>query len=142
MKLSSIKPVIVDYIPDKLEEGVIYICERYSTAAHNCCCGCGEEVITPLTPADWSIRKSGNTISLSPSIGNWSFACKSHYWIRKNRVAWAGALTQKQIGLVRARDKADKEAYIAAVNLQKEQQSSLSFIIVKFWKAFTRWLQI
>lgn len=139
MRLSAIKPIFVNFIPDRLEEGLIYISERYRTAAHKCCCGCGEEVITPLTPADWSIRKNGNTVSLSPSIGNWSFACKSHYWIRKNRVVWAGALTQQQIDLVSARDKADKEAYIAAINLQKEQQSSLWPMIVKLWQTVTRW---
>jgi len=53
MRKSTIKPTFVNIIPDKLEEGILYICERYRIAAHKCCCGCGEEVITPLTPVDW-----------------------------------------------------------------------------------------
>ena len=32
----------------------------------------------------------GRTISLNPSIGNWSYPCRSHYWIKGNRVVWDG----------------------------------------------------
>lgn len=139
MRASAITPAFVDTIPDRLEESTLYICERYRTAAHKCCCGCGEEVITPLTPADWSVRKEGKAVSLMPSIGNWSFACKSHYWIRKNQVIWAGALSQRQISEVKARDKADKEAYIAVTNRQKEQQVWPVSVIAKLWQAFICW---
>jgi hypothetical protein len=30
----------------------------------------------------------GETVSLSPSIGNFEFSCQSHYFIRKNLVVW------------------------------------------------------
>jgi hypothetical protein len=30
----------------------------------------------------------GKTISLDPSIGNWSFPCQSHYWITSSEVRW------------------------------------------------------
>ena len=139
MKISAITPAFVDTIPDRLEEGLLYVCERYKIAAHKCCCGCGEEVVTPLTPADWSLRKEGNAVSLMPSIGNWSFACKSHYWICRNQVVWAVNLSQQQIDQVRVRDKADKEAYIAAINRQKEQLTRPTFAVVKLWQAFMRW---
>lgn len=141
MSRSSITPAFVDTIPDRLEEGILYICERYRIAAHKCVCGCGEEVITPLTPADWSVHKEGNAISLTPSIGNWSFACKSHYWIRRNQVIWAGDLSQRQIDQVRARDKADKAAYIATINRQKEKQVNSTSLIAKLWQALIRWLK-
>lgn len=141
MKASFITPVFVDNIPDRLEEGILYVCNRYKIAAHKCCCGCGEEVITPLTPADWSIRKHAKTVSLWPSIGNWSFSCKSHYMIRRNQIVWAGRMSQRQIDRVRARDKADKDAYIAAVNRQKEQQTTSTSIGAKLWQAFLRWWQ-
>ena len=134
MRRSSITPVFDDSIQDRLEEGSFYVCERYMTAVHKCCCGCGEEVVTPLSPADWSVQKKGNTISLTPSIGNWSFACNSHYWISRNQVVWAGNLSQQQIKQVKARDKADKEAYIAAVNRQKEQS-----LFARIWQAIVRW---
>lgn len=117
---SALSPRDVDFIPERLEEGVLYICERFNTAAHKCCCGCGGEVVTPLTPADWSIRREGGMVTLSPSIGNWGFACRSHYLIRQNRVVWAATMSPGQISMVRKRDLADKVAYAAAQNRRKE----------------------
>jgi hypothetical protein len=38
----------VGYIPDKIEEGVLYVSIQYCTAIHKCVCGCGNEVVTPL----------------------------------------------------------------------------------------------
>jgi hypothetical protein len=139
MRRSTITPTFVNVIPDRLENGILYICERYRTAAHKCCCGCGEEVITPLTPADWSICKEGNSVSLTPSIGNWSFTCRSHYWIRRNQVIWAGHYSQRQINGVKARDKSDKEAYIAAINQQKDKHEKPISIIAKFWHSLMNW---
>lgn len=139
MRRASITPAYVDTIPDRLEEGILYVCERYRTVAHKCCCGCGEEVITPLSPADWSVRKVGDAVSLTPSIGNWSFACKSHYWIRRNQVIWAGTLSQRQIDQVKARDKADKKAYIKAINQQKDQQARPTSWLAKFWQRLLHW---
>jgi len=139
MRISVITPAFVDTIPDQLKDGILYICERYRIAAHKCCCGCGEEVITPLTPADWSVRKEGNAVSLTPSIGNWSFACKSHYWIRRNQVVWARQLSPRQINKVKARDKADKEAYIVVINRQKQQQASPVSMLATLLQALMRW---
>lgn len=120
MKQTAITPKYVDNIPEKLSEGMLYICERYNIAAHKCCCGCGEEVITPLTPADWLIKNENGLITLFPSIGNWSFACKSHYWIKQNKVVWSGLMSNKEIERVRAKDRSDKLAYIAYINIEKE----------------------
>lgn len=141
MKQKFIKPVFVDIIPDHIEEGVFYICERYTTAIHKCCCGCGEEVVTPLSAADWSVRKTGNAVSLMPSIGNWGFACKSHYYIQQNHVRWATRFSQWQIDQVRVRDKTDKRAFIKASNRQKGKTWKLSAQIFKFLKQAIRWLK-
>jgi hypothetical protein len=78
----------VDVIPDRLRDGVVYVSIGCATALHLCCCGCGLEVVTPLSPADWSVSFDGETISLRPSIGNWRFPCRSHYWIERDRVLW------------------------------------------------------
>lgn len=122
MKSTAITPVSVDIIPEDIEKHKLYICERYKIAVHQCCCGCGEEVVTPLTPADWSIRRNKGRVSVSPSIGNWNFACKSHYWIRNNQVIWAGSMSEQRIQKVQARDRADKEKYIATINRQKRRE--------------------
>jgi len=140
MKLKFIKPIFVDIIPDNIEEGILYICERYTTVIHKCCCGCGEEVVTPLSTADWSVRQTGDTVSLMPSIGNWSFACKSHYYIQQNQVRWATEFSQRQIDQVRARDKADKKAFIQANNKQKSIAGKLSVLVSKLLKSVIRWL--
>ena|ERR1017187_5629516 len=79
----------VKSVPDTLESGVIYVSVEYATVIHKCCCGCGNEVVTPLSPTDWKLTFDGKSISLYPSIGNWSFKCQSHYWIKNNKVEWS-----------------------------------------------------
>src|ERR1044072_437919 len=101
----------VHYIPEQLEPGVIYISMDYAPAAHSCCCGCGEQVITPLTPTDWKLTFDGETVSLWPSIGNWNFRCRSHYVIRQSLIVSAGRWREKQIEDGRQRDKKRKEGY-------------------------------
>src|SRR5260370_35662304 len=101
----------VEHLPDQLKDGVIYISISYATAALKFCCGCENEIITPLSPPDWKLIFDGKTISLEPSIGNWSLACQSHYWIRNNRVRWAPKWSQKQIDRGRSRDGLAKERY-------------------------------
>lgn len=105
-----IQPFFVDFIPEYLEPGTLYVSRRYSTASHLCCCGCGLEVVTPLNPAKWRLIEYGGSVSLHPSIGNWSFPCKSHYWIEANRVKWAGAMSPAAIANVKARDRHDAAA--------------------------------
>lgn len=120
MRHTFLEPRFVDEIPEHLDEGVLYVCERYRTAAHKCCCGCGEEVVTPLTPAGWSVRKRGDTITLYPSIGNWSFRCQSHYLVVRNKVVWAHRMSERQISKVRMRDRIDTDAYVATENRKKK----------------------
>lgn len=101
----------VDYIPDDLKDGTLYVSVAFATAVHKCCCGCGREVVTPLSPTDWKLIFDGETISLDPSIGNWNFPCQSHYWIRHNKVMWAPRLSQKEIKTGRYYDRLAKERY-------------------------------
>jgi hypothetical protein len=78
----------VESAPEELAPNVIYVSVKYATAIHLCCCGCGNEVVTPLSPTDWQLLFDGETISLTPSIGNRGFQCRSHYWIRRSEVVW------------------------------------------------------
>ena len=119
MRQSRIAPKFVDFIPDKLEEGVLYVSERYRTCSHLCCCGCGEEVVTPLSPAEWSLSVRGTTVSLHPSIGNWDYACRSHYVIQDNAVRWAGAMSAQAVAAVQRRDAEDLAAQVLAINRAK-----------------------
>lgn len=94
----------VEFIPDKIEEGILYVSLIYCTAIHKCVCGCGNEVVTPLSPTDWKLTFNGETISLYPSIGNWSFDCRSHYWISNSEIEFAKAWTDNEINSGRRRD--------------------------------------
>lgn len=123
MITKAMKLEIVEFIPEKLDAGVLYVCLRFKTAMHLCCCGCGEEVVTPLSPAEWQIHIDGDYVSLYPSIGNWGLSCKSHYWIRRNQVHWSYAMSEAQIARVRRRDQHDKATYIAALNAVKDSIS-------------------
>src|SRR5436190_12831832 len=101
----------VEYIPDDLKEGTVYVCVAFATAVHRCCCGCGKEVVTPLSPTDWQLRFDGRSVSLYPSIGNWGFPCQSHYWIEHNQVKTAQKWSKRQISLGRAQDARMKEHF-------------------------------
>ncbi|TWU58942.1 hypothetical protein Poly51_17230 [Rubripirellula tenax] len=105
MKYETLKHEFVTHFPDQPESGVLYISIEYKSVSHLCCCGCGEEVVTPLSPADWQITYDGRSISLSPSIGSWTLRCRSHYVITRGRVREAGQWTDEQIVAGRRRDR-------------------------------------
>lgn len=136
MRSTKIKPVFVDSAPDQLEDGVLYVSEKYRTAIHKCCCGCGEEVVTPLSPVEWCLQKEGATVSLHPSIGNWDYKCKSHYLIVRNQVIWAAPLSERGIEMARTRDKAHKKAYIAISNSQKSWHGRLWSLLARLFQMF------
>jgi hypothetical protein len=127
-RLTHLRHEFVEFIPDRLEPAVLYISRRYATAAHLCCCGCGLEVVTPLNPAKWSLFERDGTISLRPSVGNWSFPCQSHYWIDGNSVCWADTLSSSAIAQVKARDRRDAEILS---NVSKGQLAAIWHCITK-----------
>jgi hypothetical protein len=115
-----LKHEFVEFIPDALEQGTIYISIRFATASHLCCCGCGSKVVTPIRPTDWRLIFDGKTVSFLPSIGNWSFACRSHYWIRGNRVEWAPRWSKEEIERGRSHDRSAKETYFGDIEAVAE----------------------
>lgn len=154
MRVQSITPQFIEHLPECLTEGVLYVSQRYKLAAHKCCCGCGQDVITPLTPADWRIRMDGDLVTLHPSIGNWKLDCHSHYWIRRNRIEWAGSMTKRQVALVQRRDEQDKARFIELVNSSKEAMPAevstrprpvtdkVESLFQRVWSALRNWLGV
>lgn len=114
----------VEYIPEELEDGVLYVSMEYATASHNCCCGCGMEVVTPFSPTDWKLSYDGVAVSLSPSIGNWSFPCRSHYWIRQNSVEWAAQWSMDSVEEGRKADRLAKAEYFRHMPESPKQQET------------------
>lgn len=111
-RLSFIEPEFVDLMPTSLSFGKLYVSIKFATTQHLCACGCGKKVVLPLSPAEWSLLYDGETVSMSPSVGNWEYTCQSHYWIKRNRVHWARRWTPQQIESGRARDISDLETYL------------------------------
>jgi hypothetical protein len=68
-------------------------------------------VVTPISPTDWKLIFDGESVTILPSIGNWSLACKSHYWIDRNNVIWARQWSSKEIEISRYDDTIVKQKY-------------------------------
>lgn len=111
MKTKKFEHQFVELIPEVLDEGVLYISITYATALHRCACGCGREVVTPLSPTFWRMTFDGETISLYPSIGNWNFPCRSHYWVDRSRVRSAPAWSDLEVETARRKDDAMRARY-------------------------------
>ncbi|PKP11941.1 MAG: hypothetical protein CVU09_00135 [Bacteroidetes bacterium HGW-Bacteroidetes-4] len=94
MRLLEITPVFVETIPQKLEDGKLYISKEFGIVAHSCACGCGGRCIMDLKPYwkdGWTLTEHGNNVvSLSPSVGNWSGEnpYHAHYFIKNNKIDW------------------------------------------------------
>ncbi len=138
MAFEPIKHEFVDAIPDKLANRTLYVCIDYATAVHKCCCGCGEEVVTPFSPTDWKLTFDGVSISLTPSIGNWSFACQSHYWIVNDTIRWAGSWTPDQIAAGRQRDRLAKQVQIETKSLGHKVPEKKMGVWQKMYTWFSR----
>lgn len=119
-----LKPEFVEFIPEQIEDGTLYISETYATAVHKCCCGCGIKVVTPLSPTGWRMKVQGGQVSLYPSIGNWGFPCQSHYWIKRNAIEWSYQMSKSEIDAGRRQDVRIKEQYFDARAHKAAEQSS------------------
>lgn len=138
-----IRHEFVEFVPSDLDDNVLYISMEHATAVHKCCCGCGNEVVTPITPTDWKLMYNGDTVSLDPSIGNWSFDCQSHYWIRGGKVVWAERWSSDQISMGRSHDRyrtrqyhdGEKRKSVApAAKIEGREEENHSI-----WKRIRRW---
>lgn len=114
MKTDHFKPEFAETFPNALKVGVFYISVEFNSCAHLCACGCGHEVITTLSPAQWAFSYNGKDVSLHPSVGNWALTCKSHYVIDSGRVRWARQFSKAEIDRNRARDRRalEGESYV------------------------------
>ena len=56
----------------------------------------------------------GVSVSLSPSIGNWSEKCQSHYWIINNKIQWASKFSRHEILQTRRARELEREQYFSA----------------------------
>jgi hypothetical protein len=105
MKTVKKAPISLTYVehgcmPDisEMKDGVLYVSKKGCIGIHRCLCGCGEQTVTPFTKitteneefvsdmpgTDWFLTIKNGKASITPSIGNYEFPCKSHYIITNN----------------------------------------------------------
>jgi hypothetical protein len=111
MTLKRLELTRVELMPPVLEPGVLYVSEKYGTAAHLCACGCGSKIRTPLGPTEWSIRETPNGVTMRPSVGNWQKPCRSHYVIDSGEVVWSGGWSEKAVLKGRRAEEAKRAVY-------------------------------
>ena len=111
IRYSRLEHKFVDDIPEPMEPGFLYVSMRYATAMHLCCCGCGREIATPFSPAQWSMSFDGESVSLHPSIGNWNLPCRSHYVIINGGVFEASPWSDEEVSNGQEHDRRRRSAY-------------------------------
>jgi hypothetical protein len=115
MKLSTIKLQRVEFMPKQLEPGILYVSEKFETAAHLCACGCGAKIRTPIGPTEWAVTETPSGPSMWPSVGNWQQACQSHYVIQGGKIVWAPKWTPEQIAAGRLHEQERRTAHYDAL---------------------------
>lgn len=139
MRYKRLEHRFVEHIPEHLEPGVLYVSMEYATAAHSCCCGCGEEVVTPFTPTDWKMTFDGETVSLRPSIGNWMLKCRSHYVIDRARVIEAAPWSNEQVEAERRRDHAAKARFYGQMPKTEKPLTPQPTVRKSIWRRVWNW---
>lgn len=133
--------MFVDYVPESLDEGVLYISLGNRTVVHKCCCGCGNEVVTPLDPTQWKFIYDG-CVSLEPSVGSWNLPCHSHYWIRGNAVLWAEEWSDARVAVARTLQRQRTAKHYGSVPSEQSVPSTPTVSPAKsLWERFWSWLR-
>ncbi len=119
----------VKYLPHELAPGILYVSIEFAVAGHLCACGCGNKVITPLGPAEWTFTERGGRPTLHPSVGNWQLRCRSHYVIAEGQIHWGDQWSDAQIARGRHAEQNRREAYYASRTTRR------------FWQRLWDWLR-
>ena len=126
-------PEFVEFIPSEgkdLIPGVLYISMKHNTVVHRCPCGCGGLSEFMLDPIRYRIEYDGRDVTFKPSIGNSNLQCRSHYWIRENRIEWCAPMEDWQS------KQAQKQELSRALEVREAEEI---IGIGKIWKGFVIW---
>lgn len=86
-------PIVAEYVTllpcdIDVKEGIMYVSEEFEIGVHKCMCGCGNLTFTPFGKDGWNLIEDKGWITITPSIGNYQFKCKSHYVITNGIANW------------------------------------------------------
>lgn len=118
-----IKKLVVEKVvsmPLNLHKGILYVSLENQVVGHLCPCDCGNKVLIRIGEAGWRYTEVKGKVTLSPSLGNWDLPCRSHYWIRKNRIKWSGDWTDEEIEEGRQSDIQKKRQYFEDLYRQRK----------------------
>lgn len=142
--MQNLKHRFVGSVPEQVDPGILYISLEFKTMIHSCACGCGSEVVTPISPKDWKFTFDGASITVHPSIGNWSLPCRSHYIIRRGNIRWADDWSDEQVARGRAADLKRKRGHMpertvlnCSVPNTANEQSDKSSLLKRFLDWFS-----
>lgn len=78
---------------------------------------------------------------MAPSVGNWSFPCRSHYWIDQSRIRWAGAWTDEQVEAGRRQALRERGGTETTDAPPREDNRVQIGLLGRIWVRFGRWVR-
>ena len=137
-RLKAITPVFVEYIPTEGKDlilGIVFISMKHNMVVYRCPCGCGGLSEFMLDPIRFRMEYDGSSVTFYPSIGISYLECRSHYWIRNNRIEWCAPMEDWESQEAQRRDLA------RALKVRNAGERSWKRVIRKVWKPFGKWWQ-
>ncbi len=134
--MTSVIPEFVEYIPadgKDLVPGLVYISMKHKTVVHLCPCGCGQLSEFMLDPIRFRMEYDGISVTFDPSIGNSNLKCRSHYWIRENRIWWCEPMEDWATKLAEGRE------FARALDQRKADKNNRKTSIGDWWTGVVKW---
>ncbi len=135
-RLKAITPEFVEFIPTEGKElipGIVYISMKHGMVVYRCPCGCGGLSEFMLDPIRFRLEYDGNSVTFYPSIGISYLECRSHYWIRNNRIEWCAPMEDWES------QEAQRRELARELKLRNAGERNWKRALRKVWKPFGKW---
>ena len=137
-RLKAITPKFVELIPTEGEDlilGTVYISMKHGMVVYRCPCRCGGLSEFMLDPIRFRMEYDGNNVTFYPSIGIPYLQCRSHYWIRDNRIQWCAPMEDWET------KEAERRELSSALKVREAQERNWETVIRRTWRKFVNWRQ-
>ena len=135
-RLKTITPEFVEFIPTEgkdLIPGIVYISMKHGMVVYRCPCGCGGLSEFMLDPIRFRMEYDGSNVSFCPSIGISYLECRSHYWIRNNRIEWCAPMKDWES------QEAQRRELARALEVRNAGERDWKRALRKVWEPFGKW---
>lgn len=130
-RLETITPKFVETIPTEGQDlipGTVYISMKHGMVVFRCPCGCEGLSEFMLDPIRFRMEYDGSNVTFYPSIGIPYLPCRSHYWIRDNRIQWCAPMEDWET------KEAARRELARALEVRKAHERSWKKTIGRVWK--------